>query len=76
MEMRVQTMANVVPISITRAPSLLHHNTIRVTYVGTYNFKMEPVRFIPLYFVVMFQSTIIVIETPFVLAPCEQWITI
>jgi hypothetical protein len=31
MEMRVQIMANVVPIFVALAPSLLHHNNVGVT---------------------------------------------
>jgi hypothetical protein len=46
-------MANVVPISITHVPSLLHQNNIGVTYVKTSNFRMEPVRYVPLYSVAM-----------------------
>jgi hypothetical protein len=53
MEMRAQTMADVVPIFVAHVPSLLHQNNIGVTYAGTSNFKMEPVRSMSLYFVAM-----------------------
>jgi hypothetical protein len=46
-------VANVVPILITPIPSLLHQNNIGVTYAGISNFIMEPIRFVPLYFVAM-----------------------
>jgi hypothetical protein len=46
-------MVDVVPIYVDHVPSLLHHNNIGVTYVGTSNFKMEPIRSIPLYCVAM-----------------------
>jgi hypothetical protein len=51
--MKAQIVADVVPIFITHAPNLLHHNNVGVTYVGTSNFKMEPERSIPLCFVAM-----------------------
>jgi len=66
MELRPQTMVDVVPISIAPTPSLLHHNNVRVTYAKTSNFKMEPVRSVPLYYVTMLKSMITIIETPFV----------
>jgi hypothetical protein len=43
----------IVPISIVHAPSMLHHNNGGVTYGGTSNFRMELVRFVPLYFMAM-----------------------
>jgi hypothetical protein len=46
-------MANVVLIFVAHVPNLLHHNNVGVTYLGTSNFKMELVKFIPLYFVAM-----------------------
>jgi len=64
-EMRAQTMANVVPISVAPAPNLFHHNNVGVTYVGISNFRVELVRSIPLYFVAMPHSMVIVIEVPF-----------
>jgi hypothetical protein len=67
--MRVQTMVNVVPIIIAHAPSLLHHNNVEVTYPGTSNLRMEPVRYVPLYFMVMPQSMVIITEVPFVTTP-------
>ncbi len=49
MEMRAQSMANIVPIFVTFAPKLFHHNNVRGTYARTSNFKVEPIRSIPLY---------------------------
>jgi hypothetical protein len=66
--MRAQTRVDVVPIFITHVQSLLQQNNIGVTYVGTSNFKMEPIRFVPLYFMAMFQSIVIGFEAPFVSA--------
>jgi hypothetical protein len=51
--MRAQIMEDVVPISITLAPNLLHHNNVGVTYARTSNFRMELVRSVPLYFMAM-----------------------
>jgi hypothetical protein len=67
--MRAQTMANVVLVFVAIIPSLLHQNHIGVTYEGASNFIMEPIRFVPLCFMVMPQSIIIVIELPFVSTP-------
>jgi hypothetical protein len=64
--MKVQTVVDVVPIFVALVPSLLHQNNIGVTYAGTSNFRMEAIRFVPLYFVAMLKSMIIVIEAPFV----------
>jgi len=36
----------------------------RVTYAGIFNFKVEPIRFVPLYFVAMPHYMVIVIEVP------------
>jgi hypothetical protein len=63
MEMRAQIVANVVPISIAPTPNLFHHNNVGLTYVGTSNFRMEPIRFVPLY------SMATVIEAPFTITP-------
>jgi hypothetical protein len=52
-EMRAQTVVDVIPIYVAHVPSLLHQNNIGVTYVGTSNFRMEQVRFVPIYYVVM-----------------------
>jgi hypothetical protein len=46
-------MANVVPIFVALVQSLLHQDNIKMTYVGTSNFRMEPIPFMPLYFVAM-----------------------
>jgi hypothetical protein len=51
--MKAHIVANVMNIYVTLVPSLLHQNNIRVTYVRTSNFKMEPIRYVPLYFVAM-----------------------
>jgi len=56
--MRAQNVVDVVP-------NLLHHNNVGITYAKTFNFIMELIRFIPLYFVAMPHSMVIVIETPF-----------
>jgi hypothetical protein len=69
--MRVQIVLDVVPIFVTPTTNLLHHNNVGITYVGTSNFRMEPIRSVPLYFVAMFQSMIIIIEAPFVTAPAH-----
>jgi hypothetical protein len=61
-EIRAQIAANVVLISIALVPSLLHQNNIGITYIGTSKFRMELIRFMPLYFVAMPQSIITVIE--------------
>jgi hypothetical protein len=59
-------MANIVPISIVLAPNMLHHNNVGITYVGASNFKIEPIRSVPLYFVAMLQFMVIVTETLFI----------
>ncbi len=51
--MRTQTMANVIPIFIAHVPSLLHQKHIGVTYVGISTFKMELVRYVPLFSMAM-----------------------
>ncbi len=43
-------MADVAPIFVTLTPNLFHHNNVGVTYVGTSNFKMELVKFVPLFY--------------------------
>jgi hypothetical protein len=50
--MKAQTGVDVVPISIAHV-HLLQQNNIRVTYVRISNFKMEPIKFVPLYFMAM-----------------------
>jgi hypothetical protein len=50
--MRDQTIIDV-HNSITLTLSMLHHNNVGVTYPGTSNLRMEPVRFVPLYYVAM-----------------------
>ncbi len=66
MEMRAQIVVDVVPIYVAPTPSLLHHNIVGATYPRTSNLRMEPVRSIPLYFVAMPLSMVIVTEAPFV----------
>ncbi len=60
--MRAQIGVDVVPIFIVHVQSLLQQNNIGVTYVGTSNFIMELIIFVPLYFVAMPQSIITIIE--------------
>jgi hypothetical protein len=52
-EMKAQIVIDVIPIFVAPIPSLLHQNNIGVTYARISNFKMEPVRYVPLYFVAM-----------------------
>ncbi len=59
-------MANVVPIYVTPIQSLLHQKNIGVTYARTSNFRMEPIRFMPLYSMAMPQYMITVTEASFV----------
>ncbi len=37
------------PSFVAPIPSLLHQNNIGITYARTSNFKMQPIRFVPLY---------------------------
>ncbi len=46
-------MAYVILISIAPIPSLSHQNNIGITYAWPSNFKMQPIKYVPLYFVVM-----------------------
>jgi hypothetical protein len=69
-------VTNVVLIYVVPTLSLLNHNDIRITYARTSNFKMEPVRYVPLYFVAMPQFIITVVETPFVSAPIHNIVSI
>jgi hypothetical protein len=64
--MRASIMANVVLIFVVHVPNLLHHNNVGVTYAGTSNFRMEPIRYVPLYFMAMFQFMVIIAKAPFV----------
>jgi len=52
-EMKAHIMLDVVPIFVAHIPSLLHQNNIGVTYVRISNFRMEPVRSMPLYSMAM-----------------------
>ncbi len=69
MELRAHSVVDVVPISTVHVLSLLHQNNIGVTYIRTSNFRMELVRSMPLYYVVMPQYVIIVIEVPLISTP-------
>jgi hypothetical protein len=62
-------VADVVHVSIAPTPSLLHHNNVGVIYPRTSNLRMEPMKSIPLYFIVMPQSMVTINETPFTIAP-------
>jgi hypothetical protein len=64
-------MIDIVLIFVALAPNMLHHNNIGITCAGASNFRMEPVRSIPLYYVAMLQSMVIVTEVPFVTAPAH-----
>jgi hypothetical protein len=68
-KMKVQVVADVVPIFIAFVQSLLHQDNIGITYARTSNFKMELITSMPLYFEVMPQYIIIVNEASFVSAP-------
>jgi hypothetical protein len=46
-------MANVVPIFVAPTLNMLHHNNVGVTYGRNSNFKMEPIKSIPIYYVAM-----------------------
>jgi hypothetical protein len=62
--MIAQIVADVVPV-FTAFYSLLHHNDVRVTYLAISNLRLEPIRFVSLYFVAMPQSMVIVTKVPF-----------
>jgi hypothetical protein len=61
-------MVDVIPIFVVHVSNLLHHNNVGITYPRTSNFKMEPVRFVPLYYVAILYSMVIITKTPFVTA--------
>jgi hypothetical protein len=61
-------MVDVIPIFVARVSNLLHHNNVGVTYPRTSNFIMEPIRSIPLYYVAMLHSMVIITKTSFVIA--------
>jgi hypothetical protein len=67
--MKAQIVAYVVLIFVAPILSLLHQNNIGVTYAGASNFRIELVRFVPLYSVVMFKSIITVTEASFISTP-------
>jgi hypothetical protein len=62
-------MVDVVPISVALVPNLLHHNNVGDTYPRTSNFTMEPVKFVPLYFLAMPQSMVTFTKVPFLTTP-------
>jgi hypothetical protein len=59
-------MANVIPIFVALVPNMLHHNNVGITYVKSSNFRMEPIRSIPLYFVAMPHSMVTVTKSQFI----------
>jgi hypothetical protein len=69
MEMKAKIVVDVIFVFVALTPSLLHHNDVRVTYPTIFYLRMELVRFVPLYFVAMLQSMVIIIEVPFVATP-------
>jgi len=69
--MKAQTLLNVAPIFVAPTSNMFHHNNVGITYVGTSNFRVEPVRSIPLYFVTMPHSMVIVIEALFTITPAH-----
>jgi hypothetical protein len=66
MEMKAQIVANVAPIYVVHVPNLLHPNNVGVTCAKTFNLRMEPITFIPLYFMAILQFMVIVIEVTFI----------
>jgi hypothetical protein len=59
-------MVDVMPNFVALVPNLLHQKNVGVTYPRTSNFRMEPIRSIPLYFVAMLQSMVTITKIPFV----------
>ncbi len=59
-------MTDVIVTFVAPTPNLLHHNNVGATYAKTSNFKMELIRFVPLYSVAMLQSIVTIIKAPFV----------
>jgi hypothetical protein len=59
-------MEDVILIYVAPTPNLIHHNNVRVTYLITFNLRMEPIRFVSLYSVAMPRSMVIITEAPFV----------
>jgi hypothetical protein len=51
---------------------MLHHNNIGVTYARISNFKIEPIRFVPLYSMAMLKSMITITKAPFVTTPIHN----
>jgi hypothetical protein len=69
--MRAQIIADVVPIYIALAPSLLHTNNVGVIYPRTSNLRMELVTSVPSYYMAMPESMVIIIKVPFVTTPAH-----
>ncbi len=65
-EMKIETVVDVILVFLAPTPSLLHHNDVGVTYLTIFLLGMERVRSVPLYFVVMPQSMVTITEVPFV----------
>ncbi len=65
-EMKAQIVVDVVPFLVALAPNLFHHNNVGVTYVGISNFKVEPLRFVPLYFLAVLHSVVTITKAPFI----------
>jgi hypothetical protein len=59
-------MANVVSIFEVLVLNFLHQNHIGVAYVRTSKFRMEPIKYVPLYSMVMPKFIITVTKPPFV----------
>jgi len=64
--MRIQTIVDVVSISIALASNMFHHNNVGIIYARTSNFRVELVKSIPLYYVAMPHSMVIVTKAPFI----------
>jgi hypothetical protein len=47
MEMKAQIVADVIPILTL---NMLHHNNVGIIYARASNLKMEPLKYVPLYF--------------------------
>jgi hypothetical protein len=63
--MRAQIVADVVLIFVALTPNIFHHNNVGITYAGTSNFRVKPIRSVPLYFMAMPHSMVIITKVPF-----------
>jgi hypothetical protein len=70
--MIIQIVVDVIFIYVIPAPNQLHHNNDKIAYAITSNFIMEPIKFVPLYYVAITQPIITAIEAPFVLTPIHN----